>query len=297
MLTCRIKSCIHPIYFEKTFVGKDKVAITPFKVESGGLQDVIIKANPVSTDDIHFTTESGVALLFEYPSKNKLNTMQSDSPKAFDELIQHTKDIMDQFEVSLKPQNLHDEKLGPAARIDFQSFINYILIQEVTKNIDGFRRSVYLTLKDGKIFAGPVWDFNLALGNLWWYGQNHPEGWQQNRDDYDDNLDGNHEIWWYVRLLKNKVFRDSLIKTYKNLRKDGQAFATAEMFKDIDSNVNQIGRAQLRQYSKWNLLGSPLMTFWFTPPSWPMKYSGEIAKLKEWIEKRMAWLDREIDCI
>jgi spore coat protein CotH len=59
--------------------------------------------------------------------------------------------------------------------IDVESFIKYYLISELTNNPDAYDSSYYL-YKDGtddKIHAGPVWDFDLALGNrTWMYGDN-----------------------------------------------------------------------------------------------------------------------------
>lgn len=54
--------------------------------------------------------------------------------------------------------------------IDVDSFAKYYLLSEFTVNPDAYRSSFYM-YKDGledKIYAGPGWDFDLALGNLRW---------------------------------------------------------------------------------------------------------------------------------
>ena len=39
-------------------------------------------------------------------------------------------------------------------------------MNEITKNIDGYRLSTYINVDiDKKIKMGPIWDFNLAFGN------------------------------------------------------------------------------------------------------------------------------------
>ena len=53
--------------------------------------------------------------------------------------------------------------------IDVPSFIDYFLINELTKHVDAFKLSFYMHKKKdsngGKLHMGPIWDFNLAFGN------------------------------------------------------------------------------------------------------------------------------------
>lgn len=51
--------------------------------------------------------------------------------------------------------------------IDIDSLIDWVILHEFTCNLDsGFRRSCFLYKeKDGKLFMGPAWDFDLAFGN------------------------------------------------------------------------------------------------------------------------------------
>ena len=54
--------------------------------------------------------------------------------------------------------------------IDVDSFAKYFLLSEFTANPDAYTSSFYMH-KDGeedKIHAGPFWDFDMALGNLYW---------------------------------------------------------------------------------------------------------------------------------
>ena len=47
----------------------------------------------------------------------------------------------------------------------------------MTKNIDGFRLSTYFYKdRNGKITMGPVWDYNLSLGNADYINGNVPTG-------------------------------------------------------------------------------------------------------------------------
>ena len=54
--------------------------------------------------------------------------------------------------------------------IDIDSFAKYYLVSEFTVNPDAYNSSFYMYQdgKDDKIYAGPVWDFDMALGNKYW---------------------------------------------------------------------------------------------------------------------------------
>jgi len=66
-----------------------------------------------------------------------------------------------------------DPTNGYAAFIDVDSFIDHHWLVEATKNVDGFRFSTfYYKDRADKIHMGPIWDWNLAFGNV-----NGKQGW------------------------------------------------------------------------------------------------------------------------
>ena len=52
--------------------------------------------------------------------------------------------------------------------IDINSFTDFLLINELSKNSDGYKLSSYLykdkDSKGGKLVAGPIWDFDQTYG-------------------------------------------------------------------------------------------------------------------------------------
>ena len=50
--------------------------------------------------------------------------------------------------------------------VDIDSFVNVYLNLEFTKNLDSNSFSTRYFIKDGKLYAGPVWDFDLSAGNV-----------------------------------------------------------------------------------------------------------------------------------
>ena len=65
--------------------------------------------------------------------------------------------------------NFNDSLIGYSKYIDVNSFMDLYIINELSRNIDGYRLSTYM-YKDrddngGKLSMGPLWDYNLAFGN------------------------------------------------------------------------------------------------------------------------------------
>ncbi|MBR3707363.1 MAG: CotH kinase family protein, partial [Firmicutes bacterium] len=51
------------------------------------------------------------------------------------------------------------------ANIDLDSWANRYIIDEISTNIDADSASSYFYYKDGVFYAGPLWDYDLSLGN------------------------------------------------------------------------------------------------------------------------------------
>ena len=59
-----------------------------------------------------------------------------------------------------------------ATVFDIESFAKYFLINEFSTNPDAYSSSFYMyNNDDGKIVAGPLWDFDFAFGNREWVWQ------------------------------------------------------------------------------------------------------------------------------
>jgi hypothetical protein len=61
---------------------------------------------------------------------------------------------------------VHATPLGDyGAFIDVSSFVNYLIINELTRNVDAYVRSAYYHKdRGGLLVAGPLWDYNFSLG-------------------------------------------------------------------------------------------------------------------------------------
>ena len=168
--------------------------------------------------------------------------------------------------------------------IDINSFIDFFIINEFTKNDDAYRMSTYFYNKDissetPKFFMGPVWDFNFAYG-LTHIGSS-PEGFIYNSSKHIP-------VWWKT-LINNPVFFEKLQTRYTELRKT--TLSAKSINNTIDSLTQICKSPSERNFKKWNVLGSDDL--------WPNYYVGktyeeEIDYLKLWINKRLIFLDGKL---
>jgi hypothetical protein len=200
--------------------------------------------------------------------------------------------FFDDLENALYANDFDDPSTGYRAYIDVPSFIDYFIISEVSRNVDGYKKSRYW-FKDkdsmgGLLKAGPVWDFDWAWKNIreCFFANTDGSGWGYKTNDCDN--------WpitpgWYVRLLQDAFFTNKLIDRYSELRTGVLDLDKINSY--IDSVRFLVDEAQERHFELWPI-ESDYRAPEVDPPS--LTYDQEITKLKEWIRIRIAWLDEHI---
>lgn len=186
------------------------------------------------------------------------------------------------------------------AYMNVHSFVDYFIINELSKNVDGYRLSSYLykdrDSKGGKLTAGPVWDYNFSFGNVAYDDAQYYTGWEL---FYLTQNDGLVPFWWR-KLIHDSVFVQQIIQRWHDLRKDLITRDHLDGF--IDTVADTLAEAKDRNFSRWIGPGDPKLPTdgWF-PPSDPIDtlhtYADEIYYLKYWIDKRIQWIDGNIDLL
>ena len=173
--------------------------------------------------------------------------------------------------------------------IDNSSFIDYFIMSEVSRNIDGYKKSRYFhkdkDSKGGLIKAGPVWDFDWAWKNINAcniHGTNG-SGWAYKVNDcYETASPG-----WYVRLLQDPVFANKVNCRYFKLRET--ILSDESITQKIDSIYNLVKNPQIGHFSRWNVLGRRTGAPEVEQPA--QTYNEEVSRLRNWIALRLNWLD------
>jgi len=188
---------------------------------------------------------------------------------------------INQCEASLYGPDFMDPTKGYAAFLDLDSFIDYHLLVEVTKNVDGFRFSTfYHKDRGGKIKMGPLWDWNLSFGNCNGKQGYIPEWWLW--PQLDDK-----EYSWFRRLFEDPEFSQKYVDRWTELRVN--AFSASNLLGRVDAIAAHLQEAQKRNFERWPILGSAINPNWFAGDT----YAEEVNWMKEWIAKRVGWIDRQ----
>ena len=250
-------------------VNKNKVDINP---DAG---DVYLELECYPDEPYNFWTSMSVPLTYKDP----------DTPS--DAVRRDVEGFFREFETALQSDYFADPERGYAKYIDLKSFIDNYIIQELTKNYDGnLHKSTFFSLKKGgKLEFCHLWDFDLSLGNCSFFGGlpggNGPEGFYVR--DYGFQGYG----WgWYYRLFQDPAFKKKVKDRWNELKPE---FEKIPDF--IDEWADYIRPAAEKNFQRWPILSYNV----WSQPVVNGSFQGEINYMKNFYDKRLKWLDKEIN--
>lgn len=181
-----------------------------------------------------------------------------------------------QTEDAIFAPDFADPVTGYAAYIDVDSAVNYYLINELVKNADGdLRRSTFLAKKrGGKLTFGPLWDFDLALGNYQGPGA-ETSGWLIRGAP------------WFERMFQDPAFEAKVKARWALFKSSGQL---TDIVIYIDQRALYLSHVQVRNFQLWDILS---VIIWPNPVA-TGSYTGEVTALQDWLRARIAWMDAEL---
>ncbi|MBC8172474.1 MAG: CotH kinase family protein [Chitinophagales bacterium] len=201
----------------------------------------------------------------------------------------YIQNYVDSFETGLDGDDYMDTLIGWRQYMDEISVIDYFILNELSKNVDGYRLSTFL-YKDrnsngGKLYMGPVWDYNLAWHNADYCGNELVSGWAYAITDYC----ATDLPFWWRKLVTDTLFINNLQCRWQELRET--TLKEEHIFNYIDSIETLVDEAKDRHYTVWPILG---IYVWPNPYPLAETYAEEIVNLKTWIAGRLTWLDESI---
>ncbi len=277
------------VVMEKIKRGKDRVDISKLNTDE------------ISGDDLTggyiVRVDKGVYQGWEskynsYGTNNKL-FFQYYYPNQYDIQVEqkgYIKGYFDEFEQAVASVN-YANSLGKkySDYINIKSFVDNFIINEFSKNVDGYRLSSYFhkdkKSKGGKLVAGPLWDFNLSFGNADYCGGDNENGWILYQCDH-----GGIPFWWN-RMLNDDFFKNALRCRWESLREN--VLATDHIHNFLDSMNLVLGESADRNFEKWQILGQYVWpNGWYYAQAQSHDEILEIMKAR--IENRLNWLDLNI---
>jgi hypothetical protein len=218
---------------------------------------------------------------FHYPKPEDIKPAQAAYIKTF----------VKEFETVMKSPQFNDDKNGYAKYFDVQSLIDFWIMNEITRNVDGYRLSTYLHKDKNsinpKLRMGPVWDFNIALGNADYCEGGKYFGWASDFNKVCQTDYWTIPFWWQI-LLEDKKFKRKIQTRWKELRQN--QLKTTRIFAVIDSFNTLLTKPQERNFKKWDILTK----FVWPNPAVQNTFGNEVQYLKDWLDRRLKWMDNEI---
>ena len=234
----------------------------------------VLKIDAPDASEYGWTTDRGLDL-------DTFSTVNVASPKA-DRLSTAQRTYIRGYVQKMEDALHADRASGWRTRthldyLDRASWVDHHILNTFASNPDAFERSAYFHKpRGGKILAGPIWDFDRAMGSYWdersfrpdlWYGEGAVQPW--------------HFGWWGI-IATDPEFMQAWIDRWHEVRRD--AFSDSSLGALTDQLAAAIGpEAGARDAARW-------------PDNVSLSdgtYAGEIAHLRNWLIQRARWIDAQ----
>jgi hypothetical protein len=256
---------------EKIKQGSERVNVMKIATSDNALPNLsggyITKADKSNADDPVAWTMSS------YIGTNDVAYIHV-QPKPEDVTAQQNSYIQSDFQLLESTASTGNTSLinGYPSLIDIPSFVDFMLISELSANADAYQFSTYFHKdRNGKLNAGPIWDNNLTFGNdlfIWGFDRSKTDTWQFANGD-------NIGSKFWKDLFTNPQFKCYLSKRWNQLTQPGQPLNSSVIEALMDKTIDTISEASVRENIKWGTESN---------------ISAEISNMKVWLKQRTAWL-------
>lgn len=254
-----------------TYLLTEQVKISPVRVNAiktdvtGGY---LLELDQRRDEPARFETTRGVPYAIKEPSSPK-----PEEATYISGFVQTVEDV-------LNSPTFADPATGYAQYIDVDSFVNWYLVSEILKNQDSASfSSIFLFKSSGqKLKLGPLWDFDLAAGNVDYSDAQYPERWWVRVGSP-----------WFTRLLEDPAFA-AKVKTRWNQLK-GQGADLTAVLRLVDRTAYALELSQQKNFVIWDILN----IYVWPNPVVTGSYQGEVSYLKDWLTTRMKWMDQQFN--
>lgn len=171
--------------------------------------------------------------------------------------------------------------------VDIDSLVDIYIGNEIVKNVDVGWDSFYM-YKDvkGKLCFGPMWDFDLAMGNA-----NCVKGfdaWAGFSPYNVLNVNANSNPW-FCHALSLEWFRELVTDRWNELQDELNDIPNL-VIREAESNY----RSYCRNFDKWGILGKQTNISPDEIVALPT-YKDHYLYLSNWLAKRIDWLTEQIN--
>jgi hypothetical protein len=285
------------ILMEKIKRGKNRVNISKMTTAdttgdtvTGGYIYKIDKADKATDkgwDAVYapFATSARRYVMYQYDTP--------DGDEIMPQQMAYIKGYEKQFETLMYASTYKDSAIGYPSFIDVPSFVDMVIMNELSKNIDAYRLSTFLyknnASKNNRLFAGPVWDYSIGFGNANYGDGWIRTGWQLDLLATSSSMDNYAGPFWWKKLWADAAFKKAVAIRWKSLRTS--TLSTTNIIGLIDSLAATVDEGQQRNFERWPIIGSYVWPNYYYLAS---SYQDEVNYLKSWFLARTDWMDRTL---
>ncbi|MCW3078102.1 MAG: hypothetical protein JWO32_2711 [Bacteroidetes bacterium] len=216
---------------------------------------------------------------YNYPNATNITPQQSN----------YIKQVTDSFETVMQSPAFLDPVTGYKKFIDDNSFIDFLILNELSKNVDAYRLSTYLSkdnvIDGGKLHIGPMWDYDLG-----WHNCNYGNAFLDQFWQFENPDDNYPTPTWWTQFMQDPAFKDKLYCRYHTIRLSFLSNNGLNSF--IDQTAALLDESQKRNFRQFPILGAYIYPNPQTQAG--ATYVTEVNDLKQWIASRGAWMDANI---
>ncbi len=260
---------------ERIRISESKIndlAATPDNIGGAYLLEKTVTGK-MGKDDVYF-----VAPFLDHPNSSNQQDIftLADPDTASDAMVNYCNQVV---------QNVHNAIMSPSDTaylqyIDLDSWLDFLIMQEVGKNVDGeLKTSAFFLIPSGsqKLYFTSLWDFDLAYGNADWNNDDKGSGvtisGTPNAETVTQFMVISASCTWFRTLWEKPSFKQALKERYTMYR--------TTLLEDLVSQIDYYSAYMQKSVEdKEKYVNS-------------RKVKEGVKDLKKWLNSRLEWLDKQ----
>lgn len=199
-----------------------------------------------------------------------------DQSRASDAALDGMRFTMNAWTTAARSADPGDDSTGIFSVVDMDSAVDFVIMEELAKNNDANFLSIHLWKDEGGLIHFTPWDIDLAYGQPSYNDNENPYSWIAYRPEMIDSF------------ADDPDFQARLAERWAELREG--ALSEDAIGARIDGYVDTLGDAADRNFERWPIEDVDFYGYLYDVSSWP----DEVVNVRQFIHKRLGWMDDEI---
>jgi len=175
---------------------------------------------------------------------------------------------------------------GLFTHVDIDAMVDWVLIEELAKNVDAYNLSVHLWRGAGGLARPVPWDFDLSMGQPLIDGSadnGQPQGWTRRLSRF------------VQAMARAPAFQQRLVERWRTHR--GDVLSEAVIEARIDDYLVTLERGAIDDnFARWPLADVDFRQIYGPYALYPIgSHAAEIARLRDFLRQRLLWIDANIE--